>query len=84
LTTSLFNAQVAGARLTSAEIASSFILLVIAGTETSRNALSRGLVALSRFSDERQLCWDDAIGYDRTAVKPYYGGPLPCNICAVP
>ena len=69
LTTSLVNAEVDGERLTSEEIASFFILLVLAGSETTRNALSLGLVALTRFPDQRQLWWDDIHGLRQTAVE---------------
>lgn len=47
LTTSLVEAEVDGDRLTSQEIASFFILLVVAGNETTRNAISHGVLALS-------------------------------------
>ena len=49
LTTSLVEAEVDGERLTSPEIASFFILLVVAGNETTRNAISHGVLALSRY-----------------------------------
>ena len=45
LTTSLVEAEVDGDRLSSSEIAS-FILLVVAGNETTRNAISHGVLAL--------------------------------------
>jgi methyl-branched lipid omega-hydroxylase len=69
LTTSLVNTEVGGERLTSAEIASFFILLVVAGTETTRNAISHGLHALTRFPDQRQLWWSDMAGLRQTAVE---------------
>ncbi len=47
LTTSLVEAEVDGERLTSAEVASFFILLAVAGNETTRNAISHGLLALT-------------------------------------
>ena len=50
---SLVQAEVDGERLTSAEIASFFILLVVAGNETTRNAISHGVLALTRYPDER-------------------------------
>lgn len=59
---------VAGARLTSLEIASFCIPLGFADTETTRNALSHGVVALIRFPDQRQLWWDEITGLERTAV----------------
>src|SRR5580693_10383027 len=57
LTTSLVEAEVDGERLTSAEVASFFILLAVAGNETTRNAISHGLVALTRFPEQRQAWW---------------------------
>jgi methyl-branched lipid omega-hydroxylase len=69
LTTSLVQADVEGEQLTSAEIASFFILLVVAGNETTRNAISHGLLALTRYPDQRQQWWDDFDGLSRTAVE---------------
>jgi cytochrome P450 len=69
LTTSLVRAEVDGQRLTSDEIASFFILLTAAGNETTRNAISHGLVALSRYPDERQKWWADFDGLAPTAVE---------------
>ena len=57
LTTSLVEAEVDGDRLTSQEIASFFILLVVAGNETTRNAISHGVLALSRFPEQREKWW---------------------------
>ena len=54
LTTNLVQAEVDGERLTSAEIASFFILLSAAGNETTRNAISHGMVALTRYPEERR------------------------------
>jgi cytochrome P450 len=64
LTTSLVQAEVDGERLTSTEIASFFILLSAAGNETTRNAISHGMVALSRYPAEREKWWSD---FDRVA-----------------
>lgn len=64
LTTSLVQAEVEGQRLTSGEVASFFILLVVAGNETTRNAISHGLMALSRYPDQRRI-WFSA--YDELA-----------------
>jgi cytochrome P450 len=69
LTTSLVAAEVDGERLTSAEIASFFILLVFAGIETSRNAISQGVLALSHFPEQRRQWWGDFDGVSRTAVE---------------
>ena len=69
LTTSLVQAEVDGERLTSAEVASFFILLAVAGNETTRNAISHGVLALSRHPDQRDLWWQDFDGVAPTAVE---------------
>ena len=47
VTSALVNTNVDGEELTDAEVASFFILLVVAGNETTRNAISHGLLALT-------------------------------------
>ncbi len=69
LTTALVAAEVDGERLTSAEVASFFILLVVAGNETTRNAISHGVAALSRFPEQRDLWWADYTKLAPTAVE---------------
>jgi cytochrome P450 len=65
----LVQAELDGERLTSSEIASYFILLVVAGNETTRNAISHGVAALTRFPDERKKWWDDYDTVAPTAVE---------------
>lgn len=69
LTTSLVRADVDGEQLTSAEIASFFILLAVAGNETTRNAISHGVLALTRYPDQRQNWWTDFDDTSQTAVE---------------
>ena len=69
LTTSLVEAEVDGDRLTSPEIASFFILLVVAGNETTRNAISHGVLALSRYPEQRDKWWSDFDRLAPTAVE---------------
>ena len=69
LTTSLVEAEVDGERLSSSEIASFFILLVVAGNETTRNAISHGVLALSRYPEQREKWWSDFDGLAPTAVE---------------
>jgi cytochrome P450 len=69
LTTNLVLAEVDGERLTSVEIASFFILLSAAGNETTRNAISHGMVALTRYPEERDKWWSDFDGVAATAVE---------------
>jgi cytochrome P450 len=57
LTTNLVEAELDGERLTSSEIASFFILLATAGNETTRNAISHGIVALTRYPEQRERWW---------------------------
>ena len=53
LVTALAAAEVDGERLTDAEIASFFVLLSVAGNETTRNAISHALVALTANPDQK-------------------------------
>lgn len=69
LTTSLVQAEVDGEKLSSAEVASFFILLALAGNETTRNAISHGVLALTRYPDERRAWWSDFAGVNHTAVE---------------
>lgn len=69
LTTALVEAEVDGERLSSSEIASFFILLVVAGNETTRNAISHGVLALSRYPAERDKWWSNFDRLTPTAVE---------------
>jgi len=69
LTSSLVEAEVDGERLSSSEIASFFILLVVAGNETTRNAISHGVLALSRYPEQRERWWSDFDRLAPTAVE---------------
>src|SRR5215469_4894813 len=55
LISALATANVDGEQLTPAELASFFILLVVAGNETTRTALSHALVLLTDHPDQREL-----------------------------
>ncbi|MBF9129922.1 cytochrome P450 [Plantactinospora sp. S1510] len=67
--TRLVHANVDGERLTSQELASFFILLVVAGNETTRNAISYGLELLTRHPAEKQLWCSDFEAYATSAVE---------------
>ena len=69
LTSILVNAEVDGERLTRAELASFFILLVVAGNETTRNAISWGLVYLTDHPDQRRIWAQDFEGVAHSAVE---------------
>jgi len=68
LTSALVSTEVDGERLTFQEIASFFILLCVAGNETTRNAITHGVLALHEFPDQRAR-WQADPGLSRTAVE---------------
>ncbi|TDD85865.1 cytochrome P450 [Actinomadura rubrisoli] len=59
LVTALTHANVDGEALTDLELARFFTLLVVAGNETTRNALSHALALLTAHSDQRDLLLAD-------------------------
>ncbi|MEO7572970.1 MAG: cytochrome P450 [Acidimicrobiales bacterium] len=69
VTTALVTTEVDGETLTPAEMASFFILLVVAGNETTRNAISHGLHALTQNPDQRDRWMADVDGLAPTAVE---------------
>src|ERR1022692_1655620 len=62
LITALASANVDGEQLTPAELASFFILLVVAGNETTRTAISHALTLLTEHPDQRELLISDVEG----------------------
>lgn len=69
LTTALVAAEVDGERLGSSEVASFFILLALAGNETTRNAISHGALALTRYPEQREIWWNDFATHSASAVE---------------
>ena len=69
LTSALVNAEVDGERLTDQELGSFFILLAVAGNETTRNAISHGLHLLTQHPDQRAILAADFDGVASTAVE---------------
>ena len=69
LTSALVNAEVDGERLTEDELGSFFVLLVVAGNETTRNAISHGMKALSDHPEQRAIWAADFEGVAPTAVE---------------
>jgi methyl-branched lipid omega-hydroxylase len=59
LVSALVNANIDGERLTTSELASFFILLVVAGNETTRNAISHALWLFTEYPDQRALLAGD-------------------------
>ncbi|WP_433339110.1 cytochrome P450 [Spirillospora sp. CA-294931] len=59
LVSALVNANPDGERLSVAELGSFFDLLLVAGNETTRNALSHGLALFTEHPEQRELLLDD-------------------------
>jgi cytochrome P450 len=56
-------------KLTTSELGSFFLLLVAAGNETTRNAISHGMKALTDYPDQRKVWVDDFEAVSPTAVE---------------
>jgi cytochrome P450 len=69
LTSRLVRAEVAGRHLSEEELAQWFILLVVAGAETSRQAITHGVLMLDRHREQRRDWQQDFAGLARTAVE---------------
>ena len=69
LTSLLVNAELEGERLTEDELASFFVLLCVAGNETTRNATAWGLQFLTENPDQRDRWLADLGGVTPTAVE---------------
>jgi cytochrome P450 len=69
LTSIMMHGEVDGERMTSQEFGSFFILLVVAGNETTRNAISHGMHALTHNADQRRTWFDNFEAHTRTAVE---------------
>jgi methyl-branched lipid omega-hydroxylase len=79
LTSSLVNANIDGERLSMQELGSFFILLVVAGNETTRNAISYGLRLLTNNPDQRSLWLEDIDGHAPGAVEEIVRLASPVN-----
>jgi cytochrome P450 len=65
----MMSAEVDGERLSAQEFGSFFILLVVAGNETTRTAIAHGMRELTLNPDQRQLWYGDFEKHTRTAVE---------------
>jgi cytochrome P450 len=71
LFSSLVAAEVDGERLTDYEIASFFVLLTIAGIDTTRQSLAHGLRALTTHPEQRAWLMADLLGRIPTAAEEF-------------
>lgn len=69
ITSVMMAAEVDGERLTAQEFGSFFILLVVAGNETTRNSISHGMKALTDHPDQRELFFGDFETHAKTGVE---------------
>ena len=73
ITTTLMQAEIEDEngrhKLTTSELGSFFLLLVAAGNETTRNAISHGMLALTQHPDQRELWTADPDAVSNTAVE---------------
>jgi cytochrome P450 len=78
LTSALASANIDGEQLTTTELASFFILLVSAGAETTRTAISHGLNLLTHYPEQRALLLADLEGRLPGAVEEIvrYSSPV--------
>jgi cytochrome P450 len=78
LVSALMHAEVGGEALTPAEFGSFFILLAVAGNETTRNAISWGMKLLTDNPDQRRLWMDDVPGRTPDAIEEIvrWGSPV--------
>ncbi len=76
--TALATANIDGEQLTPAELGSFFILLVVAGNETTRTAISHALNLFTEHPDQRELLLADLEGRLPTAVDEIvrYASPV--------
>ncbi|GAA5085294.1 cytochrome P450 [Thermocatellispora tengchongensis] len=79
LISALVTANIDGEHLTMQELGSFFILLVVAGNETTRNAISYGMRLLTTNPDQRALWLSDIEGHTPRAVEEIVRLASPVN-----
>ena len=67
----LVNAEVDGDRLSDAEVAAFFVLLVVAGNDTTRQTIAHAMKALTDFPDQRAWLLEDFDNRIGTAVEEF-------------
>jgi cytochrome P450 len=65
----MMHAEVDGERLTAQEFGSFFILLVVAGNETTRTAIAHGMRELTIHRDQRDIWFNNFEAHTKTAVE---------------
>ena len=78
LTSVMMHAVVDGERMSPQEFGSFFILLVVAGNETTRNAISHGMLQLTKNTDQKKTWFDDFETKTKNAVEEIvrYASPV--------
>ncbi|MEY3365658.1 MAG: hypothetical protein RIS71_395, partial [Actinomycetota bacterium] len=78
LTSIMMHATVDGERMSPQEFGSFFILLVVAGNETTRNAISHGMMQLTKNPDQRRAWFDNFEAGTKNAVEEIvrYASPV--------
>src|SRR5207244_13596065 len=71
LMTGLVQAELDGDRLTHAEIGAFFVLLSVAGNDTTRHTTSHAMRALSAYPEQRALLMEDLDGRLPLAVEEF-------------
>ncbi|SPM31664.1 cytochrome P450 [Mycobacterium terramassiliense] len=71
LFSSLVNAEVDGDRLTDADVAAFFVLLSVAGNDTTRQTISHAMKALTDFPEQRAWLLEDFDNRIGTAVEEF-------------
>ena len=78
ITSALLRADIDGDALSHQELASFFVLLMTAGNETTRTAISHGLYSLSQHPEQRKQWWSNFDEYQNSAVEEIvrYASPI--------
>jgi cytochrome P450 len=71
LMSALVHTEVDGERLTEAEIGAFFVLLSVAGNDTTRHTTSHALRALTEYPEQRKLLLEDLDGRIATAIEEF-------------
>ena len=79
IVTTLLNAEVEGHKLTDMDFNLFFMLLAVAGNETTRNAIAHSMLALIEHPDQRQKLLDDPSKID-SAIEEFlrWSSPVMC------